>query len=68
MWVSFILFSAGTDEFGEYVHNCMYRNLWAIGAKENVEFIDYTFEDHFGKELPSYLPREMYKRYLDGKQ
>jgi hypothetical protein len=44
----------------------MYRNLWAIGAKEVNEYQDYSFQDHFGKELPSYLPREMYRRYLDG--
>jgi hypothetical protein len=45
----------------------MYRNLWSIGAKESMEFKDYTFQDHFGKELPSYLPRELHRRYLDGK-
>ncbi|XP_060604780.1 trimethylamine monooxygenase-like isoform X1 [Ruditapes philippinarum] len=56
-----------SDEYGERIHNCMYRNLWTIGAKESMEFKDYTFQDHFGKELPSYLPRELHRRYLDGR-
>ncbi|XP_053382876.1 senecionine N-oxygenase-like [Mercenaria mercenaria] len=57
----------GADEYGEHIHCCMYRNLWAIGPKECVEYIDYSFKEHFGKDLPSYLPRELYRRYLDGR-
>ena len=29
--------------------------------KECYEFPDYTFEQHFGKPMPSYIPRELFR-------
>ncbi|CAH3171563.1 unnamed protein product [Porites lobata] len=42
----------------------MYQGLWTNGPKECYEFPDYTFEDHFGKPIPSYPPREVFRDYL----
>ena len=36
------------------------------GPKEACELPDYTWDEHFGRELPSYLPREMVFDYLQG--
>ena len=45
----------------------MYEQLWNNVPKEaNVEFPDYTFMDHFGKAVPSYLPRDIVRQYLEG--
>lgn len=57
----------GTDANGEPVHGSMYRYLWSNGPKEALEFPDYTFEDHFGKAIPSFPPREVLFDYLQGK-
>jgi len=43
----------GLDEFGEPVHGSMYRYLWSNGPKEGLEFADYSFEQHFGKQIAS---------------
>lgn len=56
----------GLDEFGETVHGSQYRYLWSNGPKEALEFPDYTFEDHFGRAIPSYPPREVLFDYLTG--
>ena len=53
-----------TDEYGEPIHGSMYQGLWTNGPKECYEFPDYTFEDHFGKPIPSYPPREVFRDYL----
>jgi trimethylamine monooxygenase len=47
----------GLDEYGEPVHGSMYRYLWSNGPKEGLEFADYSFEEHFGKQIASYPPR-----------
>merc|ERR1712242_434669 len=57
----------GTDALGEPVHGSMYRYLWSNGPKEALEFPDYTFEDHFGKAIPSFPPREVLFDYLQGR-
>ena len=57
----------GLDEFGEPVHGSMYRHLWSNGPKEALEFPDYTFEDHFGKNIPSFPPGEVLFDYLQGR-
>jgi trimethylamine monooxygenase len=57
----------GLDEFGEPVHNSMYRYLWSNGPKECLEFADYTFEEHFGKAIPSYPPRAVLHDYITGR-
>ena len=47
----------------------MYSQLWNNVAKEvNVEFPDYTWMDHLGRAVPSYLPREDVRKYLEGKK
>jgi len=57
----------GTDEYGEPVHCSMYRYLWSNGPKECLEFADYTFEEHFGKPIASYPPREVLFDYIKGR-
>ncbi|CAF5014846.1 unnamed protein product, partial [Rotaria sp. Silwood1] len=54
----------GIDVHGEPIHSSMYRQLWANNPKESIEFADYTFYDHFGCFLPSYLPRAFIYDYL----
>ncbi len=57
----------GTDEYGEPVHCSMYRYLWSNGPKECLEFADYTFDEHFGKPIASYPPREVLADYIRGR-
>ena len=57
----------GTDEVGESVHCSMYRYLWSNGPKECLEFADYTFDEHFGKPIASYPPREVILDYIRGR-
>jgi|TARA_B100000959_G_scaffold284630_1_gene356818 trimethylamine monooxygenase len=57
----------GTDEVGEPVHCSMYRYLWSNGPKECLEFADYTFDEHFGKPIASYPPREVILDYIRGR-
>jgi trimethylamine monooxygenase len=57
----------GLDEYGEPVHCSMYRYLWSNGPKECLEFADYTFEEHFGKPIASYPPREVLWDYIKGR-
>ncbi|XP_023330766.1 flavin-containing monooxygenase FMO GS-OX-like 8 isoform X2 [Eurytemora carolleeae] len=45
----------------------MYRYLWSNGPKETLEFPQYTFEEHFGKAIPSFPPREVLFDYLQGR-
>jgi len=57
----------GTDEFGEQVHGSQYRFLWMNSPKETIEYPGYTFEDHFGKPIPSFPPRDVVFDYLKGR-
>ena len=57
----------GLDEHGEPVHCSMYRYLWSNGPKEGLEFADYTFEEHFGKNIASYPPRAVLWDYIKGR-
>ena len=57
----------GLDEFGEPVHSSMYRYLWSNGPKEGLEFADYSFEEHFGKQIGSYPPRAVILDYIEGR-
>ncbi len=52
----------GLDQYGDPVHGSMYRYLWSNGPKECLEFADYTFDEHFGKPIPSFPPREVLLR------
>ncbi|MCK4869312.1 MAG: NAD(P)/FAD-dependent oxidoreductase, partial [Alphaproteobacteria bacterium] len=45
----------------------MYRYLWSNGPKECLEFADYSFEEHFGKAIASYPPREVLWDYIKGR-
>jgi len=56
----------GLDEYGEPVHCSMYRYLWTNAPKECLETADYTFEEHFGKPIASYPPREFLCDYIKG--
>ncbi len=57
----------GLDEYGEPVHCSMYRYLWSNGPKEGLEFADYSFEEHFGKQIASYPPRAVLYDYIEGR-
>ena len=57
----------GLDEHGEPVHGSMYRYLWSNGPKECLEFADYSFEEHFGKPIPSFPPRAVLWDYIKGR-
>lgn len=57
----------GVDENGEPVHGSMYRYLWSNGPKEGLEFADYPFEEHFGKQIASYPPRAVMFDYIEGR-
>lgn len=35
----------------------MYEGLWINGCKEALEYSDYTFDDHFKRAMPVFLPR-----------
>lgn len=57
----------GLDQYGEPVHCSMYRYLWSNGPKEGLEFADYSFEQHFGKQIASYPPRAVLFDYIEGR-
>lgn len=57
----------GLDQYGEPVHGSMYRYLWSNGPKEGLEFADYSFEEHFGKQIASYPPRAVLFDYIQGR-
>ncbi|OAL83112.1 NAD(P)-binding domain-containing protein [Acinetobacter terrae] len=57
----------GMDEHGEPVHSSMYRYLWSNGPKECLEFADYTFDEHFGRQIGSYPPRAVLWDYIKGR-
>jgi len=45
----------------------MYEGLWANGAKELAEFFDYTYDEHFGCSLPTYIQRGVILDYMDAR-
>lgn len=57
----------GLDQHGEPVHSSMYRHLWSNGPKECLEFADYSFDEHFGRPIPSYPPRAVLFDYINGR-
>ncbi len=57
----------GLDAFGEPVHSSMYRHLWSNGPKECLEFSDYSFDEHFGRPISSFPPREVLFDYIKGR-
>eukprot|EP00934_Nitzschia_sp_Nitz4_P006274 Nitzschia sp. Nitz4//scaffold67_size101165//49307//51220//NITZ4_004528-RA/size101165-processed-gene-0.39-mRNA-1//1//CDS//3329556471//6264//frame0 len=43
----------------------IYDELWTNGPSHNLEFYDYTFDEHFkGQPVPVYLPRKDVAEYL----
>lgn len=42
----------------------MYEDMWTNVAKELMEFPDYTYDDHFKKPMPAFLPRGDILEYL----
>lgn len=57
----------GMDGSGESAHSSMYRHLWSNGPKECLEFSDYTFDEHFGRPISSFPPREVLFDYISGR-
>ena len=45
----------------------MYRHLWSNAPKECHEFADYSFDQHFSKPIPSFIPREAFRDYILGR-
>ena len=41
--------------------------LWSNGPKELLEFTNHSFEQHFGRPIPSYPPRAVIYEYLTGR-
>lgn len=41
--------------------------LWSNGPKEALEYVDYKFEEHFGRCIPSYPPRAVVYDYIVGR-
>eukprot|EP00930_Biecheleria_cincta_P035550 TRINITY_DN2444_c0_g1_i3.p1 TRINITY_DN2444_c0_g1~~TRINITY_DN2444_c0_g1_i3.p1 ORF type:complete len:975 (+),score=145.44 TRINITY_DN2444_c0_g1_i3:26-2950(+) len=49
-------------------HSSMYKDLWSNGPKEaGSEYPDYTFMEHFGSAMPSFLPRAAIADYIKGR-
>jgi cation diffusion facilitator CzcD-associated flavoprotein CzcO len=38
--------------------------LWTNGPKEGIEFFDYSYDEHFGRQLPVYMPRQALLEYM----
>lgn len=57
----------GLDAHGEPIHSSMYRHLWSNGPKECLEFSDYSFDEHFGRAISSFPPREVLFDYIKGR-
>ena len=57
----------GSDQYGDPIHNSMYRYLWSNGPKECLEFADYSFDEHFKKPIPSFPPRAVLQDYILGR-
>eukprot|EP00986_Skeletonema_menzelii_P012983 scaffold7348_cov144-Skeletonema_menzelii.AAC.5 len=42
----------------------MYEALFTNGCKEAIEFFDYSFDEHFSRALPTFLPRSLILDYM----
>jgi hypothetical protein len=45
----------------------MYEGLWINANKELFEFYDYTFDEHFGRATPGFIPRKHVLEYMMGR-
>merc|ERR1712226_719505 len=61
-----VTWKTGVDTNGETIHNSMYNNLWTNNSKESVELPTYSYDQHFGMTLPSFLPSYIMHDYLTG--
>jgi trimethylamine monooxygenase len=57
----------GLDRHANPIHGSMYRYLWSNSPKVCLGFADYTFEEDFGKVIPSFPPRELLFDYIKGR-
>ncbi|XP_052761704.1 uncharacterized protein LOC128204330 [Mya arenaria] len=57
----------GTDKYGEPCFNAMYKRLQINSPKEVLEFPDYSYREHFGRRVPSYLYRGEMLDYMEGR-
>ena len=62
-----LLLPTGLDQYGEPVHPSMYNDLWINNPHCSNEYPDYTYEQHFGKTLPAFVPRAVVRDYLEGR-
>ena len=46
----------------------MYYDMWVNDPKEVFEYDDYTYEEHFGKPIPSYVTVPVIRDYLEGRK
>jgi len=42
----------------------MYEDLWLNGPKEVMEYFDYSFDEHFQRQTPPYIPRQDVLEYV----
>lgn len=57
--------STTNDQHQHHHHNPIYQELWTNSIGYNMEFYDYSFDEHFdGKTIPMYLPRQDVNEYL----
>merc|ERR1712226_885801 len=50
------------------VHSSQYEHMWInVNKESNLEYPDYTFDEHFGNPMPSYVPRNIINDYLHGR-
>jgi len=52
---------------GEHNETQMYDNLWTNGPSHNLEFHDYTFDEHFKKPVTVYMKRQDLLDYILGR-
>ncbi|WAR21668.1 GSOX3-like protein [Mya arenaria] len=58
----------GVDQYGELCHSGMYKRLLPNSPKECCEYVDYTFQKHFGEDIGTSFPsREIMFVYLKGR-
>ena len=57
---------SGLDDYGEPSFCSMHYDLWINNPHCNNEYPDYTYEDHFGKSIPAYVPRAVVRDHLEG--
>lgn len=57
----------GFDEYGEPVHSTIYPHLMTNVPKEVMEYPDYTFQQHFGRPMPSYVDAKTTREYLEAR-